>query len=290
METIVYATDYSKRSVAALKFAVEISKALAMRLVLTHVYELPSILGTELIEPFPNLPEDSFNHELKKLKTFYLEHIDGPLNEKMVLFKPIEHTSITSGIISKSNEYQAFIIFVGTRGESRLRDIVMGSTAMSLLENAPCPVWTVPEDSNFTSMDSIVYATDFEKEDVNAIQTLAEMAKIFKAEIKVVHVSNSNDSKMEWFKGQIREKVLYDQIDYEQLPSNHVCDRLTTYIKETNADVLVMLKRNNKKGLTGWMHTDLVKKMQSHECVPLLMLNQKMKPMHRKKKSNVSIL
>ncbi|MBO0340345.1 universal stress protein [Flagellimonas profundi] len=292
METIVYATDYSKRSVAALKFAVEISKALSMRLVLTHVYELPAVLGTELIEVFPNLSKDSLNHEHKKLKEFYEQHIGGSFNETMIRFEPIDHTSITNGIITKIHEHQAFMVFVGTRGESKLRDIVMGGTAVGLLENAPCPVWTVPEDSIFTSLDSIVYATDFEKEDINAIHALAELAKIFKAKIKVVHVSNDkdkgDDSRIEWFKGLLSEKVLYEHIDYDRILSNNICDRLTTYIKETNADVLVMLKRNNKKGLKGWLHTDLVKKMQSYECVPLLMLNQKMEPMRSMKKSMMS--
>ncbi|MBO0330356.1 universal stress protein [[Muricauda] lutisoli] len=292
METIVYATDYSKRSVAALKFALEISKALAMRLVLTHVYELPAVLGTELIEVFPNLSKDSLNHEHKKLKEFYELHIGGSVNENMIRFEPIEHTSITNGIITKIHEHRAFMVFVGTRGESKLRDVVMGGTAIGLLENSPCPVWTVPEDSIFTSLDSIVYATDFEKEDINAIHALAELAKIFKAKIKVVHISNDkdkgDDSRIEWFKGLLSEKVLYEHIDYDRILSNNICDRLTTYIKETNADVLVMLKRNNKKGLRGWLHTDLVKKMQSYECVPLLMLNQKMEPMRSMKKSMMS--
>lgn len=292
METIVYATDYSKRSVAALKFALEISKALEMRLVLTHVYQIPSVLGTELIEVFPNLSKDSLNQEHKKLKEFYEQHFGGSFNENMIRFEPIEHTSVIDGIITKILEHQAFMIFVGTRGESKLRDVVMGGTAMGLLENAPCPVWTVPEDSIFTSLDSIVYATDFEKEDIDAIHVLAELAKILKAEIKVVHVSNDKDKgddyRIEWFKGLLSEKVLYDHIDFELLLSNHISERLTTYIQETNADVLVMLKRNNKTGLKGWLHTDLVKKMQSYESVPLLMLNQKMEPMRSIKKSMTS--
>ena len=46
MKRILCATDYSENAVVALKFAHEISKNLDANLLVTHVFDYPTILGT----------------------------------------------------------------------------------------------------------------------------------------------------------------------------------------------------------------------------------------------------
>ncbi len=76
MKSILYATDYSMASVSALRYAVSLSKMLGMRLVVTHVYDLPTVLGTQLQAPFPDLRKDAIEHEREKLSKFYETYID----------------------------------------------------------------------------------------------------------------------------------------------------------------------------------------------------------------------
>ncbi len=74
MKTILYATDYSENSVAALKYAHKMSEQLETRLVIAHVFDYPTVLGMEgLDEPFPHLEKDAF--KLHRSKRNFVQNI-----------------------------------------------------------------------------------------------------------------------------------------------------------------------------------------------------------------------
>ena len=152
--------------------------------------------------------------------------------------------------------------------------MIMGSTTKHLIEKAPCPILSIPADVSHMPIKTIVYATDFEEEDVYAIRKLAEMAEQFDAEIKVIHISTKEEYKgerqMEWFKEMLHEKVKYGRIDFELLFTDDVFDALRIYLGDTGADLMVMLEREKGGFLKKWFHQDLVKKMESYGRVPLL--------------------
>lgn len=274
MKTILYATDYSENSVAALKYAYALCKRLKTRLVMTHVYDVPTVLGTQLTEPFPGLSKDAGRHEREKLQGFFKKHLGKVSNKMKLHFEPVEHMSVIGGIISKATEWHAYVIFVGMKGEGRLREILMGSTTKALIEKAPCPVLAIPENTNYVPLKTVVYATDFEEEDVYAIRRLTEMAGAFQAEIKVVHIITEREyegeTQMEWFKDMLQKKVNYKKIEFKLLFSDDIFEALRMYLEDVGAELMVMLEREKRGLLKKWFHRDLVKKMESYGQVPLM--------------------
>ena len=275
MKAIVYATDYSENSAAALKYAHALSMQLGTHLVITHSFDYPTVLGTEgLDEPFPHLEETAFKNNRAKLEKFCEEHLGSDWNHPNIQLEAVENKSVLKGIISVAEEWHAYLIIIGMKGGSTLREIVMGSTTKHLIEKAPCPILAIPADASHMPIKTIVYATDFEEEDVYAIRKLVEMAKQFNAKIKVVHISTKEEYKgemqMEWFKEMLKEKVTYERMDFELLFTEDVFNALRIYIGNTNADLMVMLEREHKSIIKKWFHRDLVKKMESYGRVPLL--------------------
>ncbi len=245
------------------------------RLVVTHVFDYPTILGFEGIdEPFPDLEESAFTSNRSKLKNFCEEHLGSVWKAQNIQLEAVENKSVIKGIISVAEEWHAYLIVIGMKGGSALREMIMGSTTKHIIEKAPCPILSIPSDANHIPIKTIVYATDFEKEDVYAIRKLAEMAEQLDAAIKVVHISTKEEYKgemqMEWFKTILQEKVKYMRMDFEILFTEDVFNALRTYIQDTNADLMVMLEREHKSILKKWFHHDLVKKMESYSRVPLL--------------------
>ncbi|NJB70392.1 nucleotide-binding universal stress UspA family protein [Saonia flava] len=275
MKTILYATDYSENSVAALKYAHEMSLQLGTRLVITHVFEYPTILNTEgLNEPFLHLEKNAFKMHRSKLEEFCAEHLGSKWDTPNIQLEAVENNSVTQGIISKAVDWHAYLIVTGIKGGSVLKEVIMGSTTKRLIEIAPCPIMAIPADTSYMPLKTIVYATDFEEEDVYAIRKLAEIAEQFDSEIKVVHISTdkeyAGETQMEWFKDMLNEKVTYDRIEFKLLFSDDIYDTLRTYLGDTNADIVVMLEREKKGFLRKWFHRDLVKKIESYGRVPLL--------------------
>ena len=46
---------------------------------------------------------------------------------------------------------------------------------MSVLNNASCPVWVIPNKSKYAPFKEIIYANDFQEEDLLTLQKLVEL-------------------------------------------------------------------------------------------------------------------
>jgi nucleotide-binding universal stress UspA family protein len=278
MKTLLYATDYSKNSVSALQLAYKLSQGLGTRLVITHTFNLPIVMGVEAQDDRPILEGNPFKIHRAQLENFCTEHLGNKWDDPKIQLEPVQNSSVIKGIISKAEEYHAQLIVVGTKGASDLEEIILGSTTKKLIEKAPCPVIAIPNDVLPRNMDTMVYATDFEEEDIHAIQKLTEIAKPLKAKIKVVHISTTEeyagDLLMEWFKDMLRSKVDYPDIEFELLFSEDVFDTLKIYLGVVNADMVVMLEREKKGFLKKWFHRDLVKKMEDYGEIILMSFNE----------------
>jgi len=279
MKTILYATDYSENSISALKYAFAFSTQLNSRLVITHAFDYPTLLGMEgLDQPFPHTEENIFKVHRTKLEEFCQQHLGDKWKTPNIQLEPVKSESVLHGIISKSEEWHASMIIVGIKGGGKLREIVVGSTTKKLIEKAPCPILAIPADADDFAIKTIVYATDFEEEDIHAIQKLVEMAKPLDAEIKVVHISKKDeyrgDLQMEWFKEMLQTKVTYSKMDFELIFSEEIFESLRIYLGDVNADLIVMLERKKRSLFKKWFHQDLVKKMESFGQVPLLSFNE----------------
>ena len=192
MKTILYATDYSENSVAALKYAHSLSTAIRATLKVIHIFDYPTMLddlSLKAEDAFPDIESDAFKKNNSKLINFCKEHLGTDFDKMNVKVEAIEDKSVVNGIVSKANEIDALIIITGMKGRSALREVIMGNTAKHLLEKSPCPVLTIPKDLSHTQIETIVYATDFEEEDLGAINKLTEIAEPLNAKIKIVHIS-----------------------------------------------------------------------------------------------------
>lgn len=279
LKTILYATDYSENSAAALKYAYALNSQLGTRLLITHVFDYPTFLGTEeLSEPFSKLEKDNFKMHRSKLEKFCDKYLGKIWNSPKIQLEIVEHKSVIQGIITIANEWHANMIVVGMKGGSGVRELIMGSTTKQLIENAPCPILAIPTDMSHDEIKTMVYATDFEEEDFQTIKRLVEIAKPLDAKINIVHISTKKeykgDMQMEWFKDALEERITYKNIEFKLLISDDIFDSLRVYLGDVGADLVVMLEREKKGFLKKWFHQDLVKKMESYGRVPLMSFNE----------------
>ncbi len=275
MKTILYATDYSKNSIAALKYAHKMSKQLGTRLVIVHVFDYPTVLGMEgLDEPFPHLEKDAFKLHRSKLEKFCTAHMGNAWETPNIQLEAVENKTVLNGIIATADEWHAYLIVVGVKGESGLRESIMGSTTKQLIEKAPCPILAIPADTSYSPIKTIVYGTDFENEDIYALRKLVEMAKQLDAEIKVIHITTIKEldkaNQMDSFKNRLLQKVDYERMEFVHLVSDNIFDTLRNYLGEVGADLVVLLEREKKGVFKKWFHGDLVKKMETYGNIPLL--------------------
>jgi nucleotide-binding universal stress UspA family protein len=279
MKTILYATDYSENSVAALHFSYTLSKVLNANLVALHIFELPLTLASTVSYTYSRKEVLAFSDHRKKLIAFCTEHLKNESEPLNITWKVDEGKPVSDIIIKNVKELKAEFIVVGAKGGSRLRKILLGSSTTALINTATCPVLVVPEDADFRGIKKIVYATDFEGVDIFTIENLVRLAEPFKADVHLVHVfakkSETSENQMDWFKGMLQHKVSYERIKFEIRYGDNIFSSLQKYINEIEPDLFAMLERENHSLIKNLGHYDLVKRMKNEGHIPLLSYHKK---------------
>ncbi|MDP3946286.1 MAG: universal stress protein [Lutibacter sp.] len=277
MKTIIFASDYSKNAVTALKYASGLSSKLGTNLLVIHIYSLPMMLGLEFDIFYDELEKTTLKKHNTKLKNFCKKHLGKDLAGMNVKTEAFENLSVSHGILAKAAENKAFMIVIGMKKESAIKELFMGDTSMSLIEKAPCPVLLVPKSAS-ENLKKIVYATDFEQEDIGAIYKLSQIAKKFGAKITVVHIAPSiigdANIKMDWFKEMVEQKVTYKKIKFKVLFSEEIFGTIKMYLDSNNIDMVAMLEREKSGFLKKLFQRDMVKEMESFGKIPLLSFNE----------------
>jgi len=278
VKTILYATDYSENSAAALRYAFQLSKALEANLVALHVFDYPTVLQTEVHEPFPHLEEDAFEEHRKKLHTFCSSRLKDPGWEDTVQLEVIESKKVSEAVAEKALELGAYLLLVGMKGGSELRELLMGNTTRKLISEAPCPILSVPEGTSFNGMGNIVYATDFEEEDIAVLKLLIELAAPLDASVRAVHIASEKEfagtQRREWFAGALKG-LKYPKLSFEAISSEDTFETLRVYLGDHNADLVVMLERVKAGLLRRIFHKDMVQRMERYGRIPLLAFHEK---------------
>jgi len=277
MKTIIFASDYSKNAVTALKYASGLSSKLGANLLVIHIYSLPIMLGLEFDIFYDELEKTTLKKHNTKLKNFCKKHLGKDLAGMNVKTEAFENLSVSHGILAKAVEHKAFMIVIGMKKESAIKELFMGDTSMSLIEKAPCPVLLVPKSAS-ENLKKIVYATDFEQEDIGAIYKLSQIANKFGAKITVVHIAPSiigdANIKMDWFKEMVEQKVTYKKIKFKVLFSEVIFGALKAYLDSNKIDMVAMLEREKSGFLKKLFQRDMVKEMESFGKIPLLSFNE----------------
>lgn len=277
MKTILYATDCSKHDIDILQYAHELCNKLKASLILLHVFSIPPIQFST-IRPRKYLSTHAHDEQLNILKEYATKHIKQNVIKTQIRFEVTENISVSDGILSSIKEVSPDLLMVGMKDEHTARAMFSGSIAKALLEKVNCPLLIVPNMQNFKSIKKIVYATDFEEDDILAIQRLVEIAQPLNAEINIVHIATKSEyagkDRMERLKEMLQEKIVYRNITFHMVYQDTIYDGLRSYINSNSADVVAFLEREENGFFKRLFHKDLTKKIESNITIPMLSFNQ----------------
>jgi nucleotide-binding universal stress UspA family protein len=164
---------------------------------------------------------------------------------------------------------------------SKERSIFTGDTSnLEIIRKAGCPIWIVPEGITYKTFSEILYATDYNQEDIHNLRTLAGFASKFQANITAVHISEDLNFeervKGAGFAEMIRKETGYDMISHKVLAETRgepLVNELHNFALMIDADLIVML-RENKGFLDRLLHGSRSEKIARHTQLPVLIFNE----------------
>ncbi|MFO7719889.1 MAG: universal stress protein [Gillisia sp.] len=269
MEKIIYATNFSKDSVAALKYSYGIRKLFNAEVIVLHVFDAGSDQDGKI----------KIIDKRRELEDFCSLNLGEKYDDLDLSVSIINGSDVVSEIINFVRDLDVRLLLMGACKPNPLNELLLLDTTKEMISKAPFPVLAVPHEFQFTIPEKILYTTDFDEEDVYHILELTKILTPFSAQITVLHVSDEKEEKTNSllisFKELIAEKVNYEKLHYKIIYSHDIVDSLKTYVEEADIDMVAMLERGKKTDLTKIFHRDLVKRMQACLKVPLLSFKKK---------------
>ncbi len=131
-KTILFPTDFSTASDAALAHAEALAKSMGARLLIVHVEEPPLAYGGG--ELYYGLPEPDSERILKMLEDVRPLDPAVPFTHRLTMGDP------AGEIVRIAADEQAEMIVLGTHGRTGVVRLLMGSVAEAIVRRAPCPV------------------------------------------------------------------------------------------------------------------------------------------------------
>ncbi len=275
MKTILVPTDFSKSAENALYYAIELAKKDNAKIILLH--------ASHIYAPEYIIPMDILKNEYEK------EHIKNELQAKKELIKIANagniqceyidtDQEIINGIEKTIDEKKIDMVIMGTKGSQNVLNELFGSNTSKLIQRSNVPVIAVPENYTSREIKKITYATAFYSTDVKAIKRIVEIAKLYHAQVNILHVISedmnyaSEKDQLRNFMNEVNRKINYQNISFQLFQGKTVSDGLDKYIKSNDTNIMVMStqQRNFFERLFQKSNT---KKVALHSEIPLMAIH-----------------
>lgn len=267
MSVIIFPTDFSENADKAFDFAVRIAKHYGDELVVANAYDLPysqNVMSTSLI--------DIMRETSKKGLVKYKERAnreDLKCQTLSLMGNPIRVVK------ELTQKFDDCMVVLGTKGASGLEEVLIGSNASSILHTVDVPVFTIPSKAEFKSIKRIVYCSDFQStKNERALTRLANFAKVFNAEVLILHVLTPKSKDRKKYEEQFAKcfKGVKHSVTIEE--SENIENTINDFIASQEADMVSLLVR--KYGLIeGLFHgRSFTAKVAYHTEIPFLAVHE----------------
>lgn len=250
VQRILVPTDFSNESLAALDHAALFAKALQSEIVLLHVLETYE-----------------YNAVLDNLGTSYKEIVGKGIEEKLsnlIAERPslegvevsirMEEGKVHRVIHSLSEQEDFDLIVMGTHGASgvsHLEKMVLGSNAYRIMNSSPIPVLTIRDAQKQPRVERIVLPLDISKRTTRKVKVAIELAKLFKASVYIVAITEFLDDfnpnidrvpkELEEVEHRVRAAGL--ECTAAQIKYKDVAKGVISYAENVRGDLIIIMTR-----------------------------------------------
>jgi nucleotide-binding universal stress UspA family protein len=203
IKNVLFATDFSATSEAALPYATAICRRFGATLYAAHILSEANLLlmtgGVDYVS-MGTIYEDAHTEAKEKLDQI-AAHLEG-----LPVRCYVRHGQVWKGLAGLIEENEIDLIVLGTHGRTGLGKLLLGSVAEDILRHAPCPVLTVgPKVSGHAKLPAfetkgrdiappeldirqILFATNFASDAGGMALTAVALAQAFRSQLTLLHV------------------------------------------------------------------------------------------------------
>lgn len=270
LKNILFLTDFSEPSEAALPFAISIARAHGAKTFVLHVLRPDPLLYTtpETVAIAQEAQEETAKSEMQRIEA----HLSDLPHETIMEWG----MGVWSAIERTIQENKIDFLVVGTHGRTGAQRLLLGSVAEEIFRRSNVPVLTIGPSVRVgvhggARFHRVLFATDFSKHSLAAWPYALSIAQENQARMMLLHVVPKGDAKNELRLGEMPEgnpEVMLDRLLPKEAgfwcrpemivgQGNPAACILAT-AKERGADLIVLGVRNTESHMGAATHLERV--------------------------------
>ena len=269
MRKVLIPTDFSISSRNAFHYALQLYGNTDSQFDVIHIYHTsfdpsqPTVLDFSL--GIDKIKKENIDQFIAETPKSLLENLSNPplIEGKVVMGFAAEQ------LIAMSKTYD--VIIMGTTGAHKLADKIFGTISLEVSRKAHCPVFLIPENSEFVPYKNIVYACDFSGISAPILDKIVHFAQRFDAQVHFIHVSQE-DSTLD-LGASIKQMSFPITYFTKTIKAQSVSEGLNEYVEDHDVELLIMATKRR----SFWeqiIHSSITKKMAINSQVPLLVYHE----------------
>ncbi len=269
--TILLLTDFSENARNAIYYALEAFPPDQYSYVLLHCYPRIHTTADVTISLSDKMRQESYA-ALEAEANVIRQHLGIAVSFDKMAYLGFLNEAVNHVAAEKHPD----LVVMGTKGETGLPAILLGSHASSLIKAINIPLLIIPEQATFSGLKNVVLAAHLHSLSKPVhLEPLKELAEIFDSKLTVINVvkdekhhgdaenGESKSLKMSFSENQIEFKFVYD---------HNIEHGIAQYVHNNPCDLLVVVERN-RSFIVDLFHKSVSQNLALHSETPLLVLH-----------------
>jgi nucleotide-binding universal stress UspA family protein len=252
MKNILLLTDFTDHTKAAAQTALILSQKMHKDLILMNTYVFyPTaenyVGGQWYPEAFKEVEEENQEQVYQlKLQLEELSHVTLDAGDRRpVIRTSVEIVGLGLGIGDVMEKNNIELILMGPHHEETLAT----NHVNEVIRNLKVPVMVIPQGTSLKKITEVIYATDYNASDIDAIGYTLKIAKACGFELKVVHVAEAgkqevNPKDKSAFEDRLK-RIHARNMSYQVVNGKDMETRLTRLAKTEHAGLIAMLHHHH---------------------------------------------
>jgi len=257
MHKVIIPVDYSETSLNAARFSAQmLAGKNDIQVIIYNNYETDNDLDVCLI--FQEILKQEFAKAGVK-DIICVNEMGGDLIENI---SRLAHT------------LRATMVVMGITGKSAIRQIMVGSNTLKLIDKNLYPVMIIPPDATYNGVNHVAFASDYKNvENTTPAPLINAVLQLFNPALHIVHISKEKQQslspEMEKEKEKLRQMFKEFDTNFYFLQHSDFFEAIDTFIREKNINILVTVPKHqsNSTSLFKSTHT---KRLAYHSHIPIL--------------------
>jgi nucleotide-binding universal stress UspA family protein len=259
MKKILVPIDFSEESLNAFDLAIQIGRKTGTEVFALHVLEGHN-------EQHFNVTGEMDLSGSQADNIYFIELFRKTKKKLTDLIEKIEYNDISLfGLIKTGNIYKRIseiitdehidLVVMGSKGSSGIKELLLGSNAEKVIRHVQCPVLTVKEKTDLSSVKKMAFATDLSDVQIFLVEKLKKFVKVLDLELVLLKINTHHHLPPD--KAEIHQQLFeyahkfhLEDADLQVYDDDYIEEGVVRFAEEEHLDIIAL----GTHGRTGMAH------------------------------------